>query len=285
MRRLDGRLGAFSAGPITVMLVAFFVAPLLVIAGFSAMPQRVFDFAHMPDFSSYALIAEQGYWRSLAWSLGMALVSTIILFVICWPLAFGMAKVFRGFTLVLTIGVVMTLFVSENIRLFGWILTLMRGGLIEGHMRAWLGEGFDSPLYDVPAIIFGLVYVYLPFMLFPLAQGIAMVPDDARQAAVDLGASRWQVLWEIELPLAAPGIMVGSLLTFVLAAGAMAEAKLLGGQAVVVISDEIETAFTFGQNWPLGSALAILLIVIIGALSIFAVSRLDLDAMMGRKRS
>ncbi len=284
MDRLDARLGLLCASPIVLMLAAFLVAPILVIAGFSVMPQRVFDLGHLPDFSSYKVLVEQGYHRSLAWSLGMALIATLILFVLCWPLAFAMAKVFRRLTLVITIGVVMTLFVSENIRLFGWVLTLMRGGLIEGHLRAWLGEGFDSPLYTVPAIVFGLVYAYLPFMLFPLVQGIAMVPDDARQAAADLGASRWRILWEIDLPLAAPGIMVGSLLTFVLAAGAMAEAKLLGGQAVVVIGDEIETAFTFGQNWPLGSALAMVMIVIVGALAVAALGRLDLDTIMGRGR-
>jgi spermidine/putrescine transport system permease protein len=139
----------------------------------------------------------------------MALTATIILLLICWPLAYAMAKVFGRFSLVLTVAVVMSLFVSENIRLFGWVLTLMKGGLIEGHLRAWTGVGFDSPLYDVPIIVFGLVYVYLPFMLFPLAQGIAMVGDDTRQAAYDLGASRWQVLWQIEVPLAAPGIVVG----------------------------------------------------------------------------
>ncbi|MXX15741.1 MAG: ABC transporter permease, partial [Gammaproteobacteria bacterium] len=224
------------------------------------------------------------YYRSLLWSLGMALLATVILFLICWPLAYGMAKVFRGFTLILTAAVVMSLFVSENIRLFGWVLTLMKGGLIEGHIRAWTGMGFDSPLYNVGIIIFGLVYVYLPFMLFPLAQGIAMVPDDARQAATDLGATRWQVLVRIELPLAAPGIMVGSLLSFVLGAGALAETKLLGGQTVIVIADEIETAFPYGQNWPLGSALSMILIVIIGAMAIFGIGLIDLDRIMGRKR-
>src|SRR5680860_820690 len=138
----------------------------------------------------------------------------------------------------------MSLFVSENIRLFGWVLTLMKGGLFEGYLRHWTGVGFDSPLYNVGIIIFGIVYVYLPFMLFPLAQGISMVPEDARQAARDLGATRWQVLTQIDLPLAAPGIMVGYLLTFVLAAGAMAEAKILGGRAVIVMADDIQTAFT-----------------------------------------
>ena len=163
-------------------------------------------------------------------------------------------------------------------------LTLMKGGLIEGHWRYLTGEGFESPLYGVGIIIFGLVYVYLPFMLFPLAQGIAMVPDDTRQAAYDLGATRWQVLWQIEVPLAAPGIVVGSLLCFVLAAGALAESKILGGQAVIAIADDIETAFTFGQNWPLGSALSMILIVIIGGLALFGVGKVDLDGIMGRKR-
>lgn len=284
MNNLDKRLGLLSALPITLVLALSFLAPLFVVAVFSVMPSKVFSFLHTPDFSAYLLFFTQGYYKSLLWSLFMALISTFILLIISWPLAYGMAKVFGRFTLVLTLAVVMSLFVSENIRLFGWVLTLMKGGLIEGHWRYFTGGGFDSPLYGVPIIIFGLVYVYFPFMLFPLAQGIAMVPDDTRQAAYDLGASRWQVLWQIEVPLAAPGIVVGSLLSFVLAAGALAESKILGGQAVIAMADDIETAFTYGQNWPLGSALSIILILIIGFLAIFGVSKVDLDTIMGRKR-
>ncbi|GAB4282595.1 MAG: ABC transporter permease [Roseovarius sp.] len=284
MESANRRLGFLAALPITLVLGLSFLAPLVVVAIFSVMPQKSFSLVAMPDFSAYAELVRQGYWRSLLWSLGMAAAATGILLVICWPLAYAMAKVFGRFTLVITIAVVMTLFVSENIRLFGWVLTLMKGGLIEGHLRAWTGIGIDGLLYNVPVIVFGLVYVYLPFMLFPLAQGIAMIPEDSRQAAADLGASRWQVLREIELPLAAPGIVVGSLLTFVLAAGAMAESKLLGGQAVIVIADEIETAFTYGQNWPLGSALSMVLIGIIGTLAVTAIGRVDLDAIMGKRR-
>ncbi len=284
MERIDRRLGYLSALPLVVLLAISFLAPMLVIALFSVMPQKVFSVLNLPDFSSFAVIIEQGYYKSLLWSLGMAAVSTFVLFLVSWPLAYGMAKVFNRFTLVITVAVVMTLFVSENIRLFGWVLTLMKGGLIEGHLRAWFGFGFDGLLYNVPVIIFGLVYVYFPFMLFPLAQGISMVPDDARQAAADLGASRWRILLEIDLPLAAPGIVVGSLLSFVLAAGAVAESKIMGGQAVIVISDDVETAFTFGQNWPLGAALSLILILIIGGLAVYGVSRVDLDAIMGRKR-
>lgn len=284
MQRLNQRLGFLSALPMLAVFAIALFAPLIVVALFSIMPPKVFSLANTPDFSAYSVFFSQGYYKSLLWSLGMALTSTAILLVISWPLAYGMAKVFKGFTLVLTIAVVMSLFVSENIRLFGWVLTLMKGGLIEGHFRAWTGVGFDSPLYGVGIIIFGLVYVYLPFMLFPLAQGIAMVPDDARQAAADLGATRWQIFRQIDVPLAAPGIVVGCLLSFVLAAGAVAESKILGGQAVITIADDIETAFTFGQDWPLGSALSVILIAIIGALALFGISRVDLDQIMGRKR-
>lgn len=283
MQRRERQLGLLYAAPLGLFLIVAFLAPIVLVAVFSTMPAKVFSIANIPDFSAYYTVLTQGYWQSVFWSLGMALVATVILFVICWPLAYGMAKVFGRFSLVLTIGVVMTLFVSENIRLFGWVLTLMKGGLIEGYLRSWTGAGFDGLLYNTPIIVFGLVYVYLPFMLFPLAQGIAMVPEDARQAAYDLGATRWQILREIELPLAMPGIVVGSLLTFVLAAGAIAESKLLGGQAVIVIADEVETAFTYGQNWPLGSALAMVLIVIVGGIAIWGIGRADLDGMMGRK--
>lgn len=284
MQRLDRRLGTLSALPLTALLLVAFLAPLVVVAIFSVMPQRVFGLLQMPDFSSYAVIVAEGYYRSVLWSLGLSFLTTLILLVVCWPLAYGMAKVFGRFTLVLVVLVVVSLFVSENIRLFGWTLTLMKAGLVEGHLRAWLGLGFDGLLYNVPSILLGMVYVYFPFMLFPLAQGIAMVPDDARQAAADLGATRFQVMWHIDVPLAAPGIVVGCLLTFVLGAGALAEAKILGGRAVIVITDDIETAFTYSQNWPLGSALSMILILIIGALVVLGLSRVDLDKIMGRGR-
>lgn len=281
MRRIDSRLGALSAIPLLAVLLVSFLAPLALVAIFSIMPEKVFSIWNVPNFAAYKVLVQQGYYKSLFWSLFMAFLATVILFVMCWPLAYGMAKVFRRFTLVITVAVVMALFVSENIRLFGWVLTLMKGGLFEGTLRAWTGVGFESPLYNVGIIVFGLVYVYLPFMLFPLAQGISMVPEDVRQAARDLGATRWQVLTQIDLPLAAPGIMVGSLLCFVLSAGAMAESKILGGRVVIVFADDIETAFTYGQNWSLGAALAMTLIVLIGALAIFGISRIDLDKIMG----
>jgi len=128
-----------------------------------------------------------------------------------------------------------------------------------------------------------MVYVYIPFMLFPMTLGVSMVPAETRDAAFDLGATRWQVFREVELPLSMPGVLIGSLLTFVLAVGAIAEAKVLGGQKVIPITHDIEIAFTYAQNWPLGSALAVLLMAVVGALVLLVLRRFDLDLLLGRK--
>jgi spermidine/putrescine transport system permease protein len=129
----------------------------------------------------------------------------------------------------------------------------------------------------------GMVYVYLPFMLFPMTLGISMVPNETRDAAFDLGASRWQVFKEVELPLSMPGIVIGFLLTFVLAIGAIAEAKVLGGQSVIPVTHDIEIAFTYSQNWPLGAAMAVLLMLVVGVLVVLALRRFDLDTFLGRR--
>jgi spermidine/putrescine transport system permease protein len=128
-----------------------------------------------------------------------------------------------------------------------------------------------------------MVYVYLPFMLFPMALGVSMVPEQIREAALDLGATRWQVFREVELPLSMPGIMIGFLLSFVLAVGAITEAKVLGGQRVIPIIHDIEIAFTYAQNWPLGAALAVLLMLVVGFLVLTVLRRFDLDAILGRR--
>ena len=96
MDRLNHRLGLLSALPLAAVLALSFLAPLLVIAGFSIMPQKVFSLANVPDFSAYLTVVTHGYWKSLAWSLGMAVVSTLLLFLICWPLSFAMVSIARA---------------------------------------------------------------------------------------------------------------------------------------------------------------------------------------------
>ncbi len=275
--------GSKSAIPVLLFLAAGFLAPPIAVMWFSVMPPRSFSFAGTPTFENYQTIFESTNYISFLWSLGLAVIAVGMLALICYPVAYGLVRVFGRWSMLLTLLFTIPLFVSENIRLYGWVLFLIKNGVLLGTLKSFFGIEIDSILFTLPAIVLGMVYVYLPFMLFPMTLGISMVPNETRDAAFDLGASRWQVFKEVELPLSMPGIVIGFLLTFVLAVGALAEAKVLGGQRVIPITHDIEIAFTYQQNWPLGAALSVLLMLVVGGLVIAALRRFDLDAFLGRR--
>lgn len=275
--------GVLTALPAAVFLIVGFAGPLLLVLAYSFMPARTFSLAQNPTLENYFSVIAESYYISFFWSLTLAAVTVVLLFLICYPIAYGMAKLFGKWANLITVLIAVPLLISENIRLFGWVLMLLKNGIFDGSLQALLGVSLSGLLYTVPAIVLGLVYVYLPFMLFPLVIGISMVPNTLKEAASDLGASRWTVFREIELPLSMPGIMIGGILTFILSLGSLAESKILGGQAVVMIADDIESAFTFAQNWPKGSVLSVLLIAVSGVIVIALFRRIDLDRIIGRR--
>lgn len=275
--------GRRHALPLLTLLAIGFLAPLLAILGFSVMPPRTFSLWQPPTLESYRTIIAETFYQSFLWSLGFASVTVLLLAVVCYPLAYGLAKRFGRWSNLLTLFLVLPLFVSENLRLYGWVLFFIKGGVLLGGIKALTGLQLESSLFTPGMIVFGMVYVYLPFMLFPMTLGVSMVPRETTEAAADLGASRWQIFREVELPLAMPGITIGCLLTFVLAVGAIAEAKVLGGQSVIPITHDIEIAFTYAQNWPLGAALSVLLMLVVGALVLTVLRRFDLDRILGRR--
>lgn len=277
--------GARCAIPIAILLAIGFLAPLLAILGYSFATPRSFEVFRSFTLENFGAIFDTSntVWMSFAWSCGFALFTVAILAVVAYPIAYGLNVVFGRWAPLLSVLFVFPLFVSENVRLYGWVLFFIKNGVLDGSLK-YLGLGTGPEiLYTPGATLFGMVYTYLPFMLFPMTLGLALVPRDLIDAARDLGASRLYIWREIELPLAMPGIMIGMLLTFVLGIGATAEAKILGGQSIIVIAHDIEIAFTYSQNWPLGSALSVVVTVFIAALTLFALGRLDLDRMLGRR--
>ncbi|SEL76160.1 ABC transporter permease [Xaviernesmea oryzae] len=277
--------GLRAAAPVILLLVLGFLAPLVTVAAYAFATPKSFDVFRSFTLANFAAIVEPSntVWTSFVWSLSYALATTILLAIIAYPIAYGLNRMFGKWAGLVSVLFVFPLFVSENVRLYGWVLFFIKNGVLDGGLK-WLGlAGGPEVLYTPGAILFGMLYVYLPFMLFPMTLGLAMIPKDLVDAARDLGAGRLMIWREIELPLAMPGILIGMLLTFVLGAGAIAESKILGGQSVITIAQDIEIAFTYAQNWPLGSALALLLVVIVSGLALFILSRLDLDRILGRR--
>lgn len=282
-RGLGVPAGVRCASPILVLLLLGFVAPLLMVVGYAFATPRSFEVFTSFSWDNFATIFDPSgsVWTSFAWSIGLALLCTAILAVIAYPIAYGLNHVFGKWSSLVSLLFVFPLFVSENVRLYGWVQFFIKGGMLDGTLKMWGFDGGPEVLYTPAVTLFGMVYVYLPFMLFPMSLGLSMVPRDLIDAAADLGASRFMIWREVELPLAMPGILIGMLLTFVLSVGAVAEAKILGGQSVMTVVHEIEVAFTYAQNWPQGAALALILVLLIGSLSLWVLSRLDLDRMLG----
>ena len=277
--------GSRAALPVLLFLALGFVAPLVAVTAYSFATPRSFAVFESFTLENYRTIFDPAntVWLSFAWSLGLAALTVPILALVAYPIAHGLARGFGRWAGLIGLLFVFPLFISENVRLYGWVLFFIKGGVLDGTLKTLFGVDGPEVLFRPGTILFGMVYVYLPFTLFPMALGLSMVPRDLVDAARDLGATRWQTWREVELPLALPGILIGLLLTFVLAAGAVAEAKVLGGQSVIVITHDIEIAFTYAQNWPLGSALAVLMMFVVGAVALLAIARLDLDRILGRR--
>jgi len=270
--------------PVWILLTIGFVGPLIIVVFFSFLPPGTFGYSGALTLTNYGDIVSQGYLRSYFLSFLLAVATVILTIVFAYPVAYTLVRVLTPrWALVVVALLTLPLFVSENIRLFGWSLILGKSGFLGGTIETLFSVEVPGLLYNVPAILLGLVYIYFPFMLFPLVLGLSMVPPDLVDASRDLGASRLQAFTEVELPLARPGILIGVMLTFVLSLGAIAESVILGGKSVVMIATDIERAFSYQQNWPLGSALSVVLIAFAGVFVWFTLRHLDMNLFLSRR--
>ena len=267
--------------PAALLLVAGFFVPILIVAVYSFMPER--SFALSTDFTvaNYETAFVDGYWRPLAWSALGAFLTTTICLLLAWPTAKALDRFAGRWATIATLLIALPIFISESVRLFGLSLFMMPGGgILAGSLDAFFGISIGTLLNTRLAALIGLVYIHFPFVLFPLLLGFSQVPRDQVEAARDLGASSLQVFREIEVPLTAPGATIGVLLCFVLSLGANAEMSILGGQAVTVITRAIEQRFNYAQDWPLGAALTMLVIVLTALIVVPLLKRINLDRLI-----
>ena len=269
--------------PVALLLLAGFVVPILIVAVFSFLPPRTFDFSGTLTAANYQTAFADGYWRPLLWSGIGALITTACCLLLAWPTARALHRIAGSRASMITLLIAMPIFISESVRLFGLSLFLMPGGgILAGTLSTLFGIESGTILNTQLAAWIGLVYIHFPFVLFPLLLSFSQIPLEQREAARDLGATAWQEFREIELPLTAPGAAIGALFCFVLSLGANAEMSILGGQAVTVITRAIEQRFNYAQDWPLGAALT-MLVILLTALVVFPVlRRIDLDRLLRR---
>jgi putrescine transport system permease protein len=271
-------------------LVAFFFVPFLIVLKISlsqtaiAQPpylpvfdlaagwQGLKDFAGGLSFENYrSLASDDIYLFSYLRSLTVAAVSTVILVLAGFPIAYAMARAPRRWRPVLLMLIVLPFWTSFLIRVYAWINILQRDGLLNQALSA-LGL-IDQPvtwLATDTAIYIGLVYSYLPFMVLPLYASLEKLDDSLLEAAADLGCPRWKAFWTVTVPLALPGLGAGALLCFIPIVGEFVVPDLLGGSDTTMIGQTLWTEFFSNKDWPVASAVAVVLVVLlVGPIAIY----------------
>jgi spermidine/putrescine transport system permease protein len=248
-------------------LLAFFVVPMLVMASVS-LQEGSLSRGYVLTFN-FGIYAETiTHWtRQLVRSFEYGVIVTLLTLAIGYPMAYTIA--FRGGRLknLLLLLVILPFFTSFVIRTLSWKLILADNGFFLGSLKAWglLDDSFRLIATPV-AVISGLTYNFLPFMVLPLYVALEKVDPRLVEAASDLYASRFQAFLRVTLPLSMPGVFAGSLLTFIPAVGDFVNAALLGGTDTTMIGNVIQRLFLSNNDYPQAAALSFVLMAAILAM-------------------
>lgn len=246
-------------------LAFFFLVPLLIVFVISLGTndgRGHVVFSH-PGWQNYAESLRPEYLPAIANSLRYSLITTILSIGIGYPIAYWISRYGGGRKVLLLILVMLPFWTSYLIRTYAWMIILRDNGVLNGILRS-IGL-IDEPIMllntDI-SVILGMTYGFLPFAILPLFASIDRLDQNLVQAARDLYASGRSAFLRVTLPLTMPGIIAAAILTFIPAMGDYVTPDLLGGAQTTTIAKIIQVVFTSGRDWPYGSALAFILMVL-----------------------
>lgn len=270
MRRVAGlRLPrAALALPAWGWLLIFFIAPVGMVLWFSFGYKPGIFGTHANDVLSldrYAEALTPTFFTTFMNTLWVGVAGTVICLLVSFPVAYWMAVKAPPSKRGLLLAMVMVPFWTNFlVRTIGWQIILAPEGWLSASLQsAGLINGPLDILYSRTAVLIGVVYNYLPLMILPLFVAFDRVGPAIRDASKDLGAGRWSTLFQITVPLARPGIIAGTLLVYIPLMGDYITATVLGGARGNMVGQLVASQFQTAQNWALGSAMAVLLIVVI----------------------
>ncbi|MFN3317835.1 MAG: ABC transporter permease subunit [Allorhizobium sp.] len=263
-------------------MVLFFLTPFLIIVKISlsdteiAMPpytpvlesfSAIGDFISQLDFENYLFLTEDPlYVNAYMSSLRIALISTLLLLLIGYPMALAMARASVSVRPTLVMLVILPFWTSFLIRVYAWIGILKPEGLLTVALQSvgLMDEGSQVQIFRTEIAVFiGIVYSYLPFMVLPLYSALEKMDGTLLEAASDLGCPPWKAFWKITFPLSIPGVIAGSMICFIPITGEFVIPDLLGGADTLMIGKTLWTEFFGNRDWPLASAVAVLLLLIL----------------------
>jgi spermidine/putrescine transport system permease protein len=253
------------AGPSVLWLVLFFLLPLAIVLVISFLKRGTYGgVVTSPTLANYVKLLDPDYFIIFRRSVTLALVTTITCLIVGYPMAYFIARRPERWRGVLLMLVIIPFWTNFLVRTYAWIELLRDEGVINNVLIA-LGLT-DKPLdllYTPGAVIVGLIYGYLPFMILPLFANLEKFDHSLIEAAQDSGANSFWAFLRVMLPLTMPGIVAGSILVFIPSLGAFVTSDILGGAKLMMIGNLVERQFTAGRNWPFASTISITLMVIV----------------------
>ena len=253
------------AGPGTFWLLVFFVVPLgfLFVMSFSEKAvvngeMSITDYDYLTGFANYLRSLESLYVQIMWKSIWVSALATVLCLVTAYPIAFGVCFAPERWKPILLLFVVLPFWINLLIRTYALIAVFRTQGYVNVALGV-VGLGPYDMLYNNFAVIFGLVYVYMPFMVLPLYATIERLDKSFLEASLDLGASQFSTFVKVTIPLTMPGIVTGIILVFIPCLGSFLTPDLLGGANAVMIGNVIERQFKAANDWPFGSALSFML--------------------------
>ena len=245
------------AGPYLLWMTAFTLIPLALIV-YYGMTDKTGAFT----LSNIIAITTAEHAKALWLSLGLSLFSTIVCLIMAYPLAMILRNRGVGQGSFVVFIFILPMWMNFLLRTLAWQTLLEKNGVINGILST-LHLPTQSLINTPGAIILGMVYNFLPFMVLPIYNVLCKIDDNTINAAKDLGANSVQTFFRIWLPLSVPGIISGITMVFVPALTTFVISNLLGGSKILLIGNVIEQEFTKGSNWHLGSGLSLVLMVFI----------------------
>ena len=263
----DWLAGNLLLAPTTVWFIFLLVIPTLLIAAYALGQRGViepirFSWGNL-NWSNYSDALNPDFLPIFIRSIVYAFVATLACILIGFPLAYWIARFGGRFRNVFLVLVIIPFLTSYLIRTYGWLAILQRNGLLNA-LLGRLGLGDSHTFLNTHfAVILGLTYGFLPFMILPLYASIERMDKSLVEASYDLGHGKTSTLFRVIIPTVAPGLIAGVLLVFIPAVGDYITPALLGGVKTQMIGTTIADQFGSGNNWPLGSAMSVLLMAFI----------------------
>ena len=263
----DWLAGNILLAPTSVWFIFLLVMPTLLIMAYALGQRGVivpirFSWGNLV-WSNYSKALNPDFLPIFIRSIVYALVSTIACVLLGFPLAYWIARFGGRFRNVFLVLVIIPFLTSYLIRTYGWLVILQRNGLLNSALGS-IGLGDNHTFLNTHfAVILGLTYGFLPFMILPLYASIERMDKSLVEASYDLGHGKTSTLFRVIVPTVSPGLIAGVLLVFIPAVGDYITPALLGGVKTQMIGTTIADQFGSGNNWPLGSSMSVLLMAFI----------------------